>query len=328
LEVPEAPSLLPDLTITNLFLNPRKRLSVTVANIGNSPLPMGFGNLKIFVDGQIKGSYGLDSLSNQSFLQPKEDITFTTSFIIRGRREVKAYVETGHEIGELNEENNHLEKVLEGLPIGPDITIEDLDLTEDFDLYIILSNAGEADLRRGAIFRIRVFVNGLKISEFDHFVSEGLRANFGNRYTIDPPYGVGIGGTAKVKVSISPKFPSDDIYLGNNMIERTFNIFPFRMLPQGKQEFSFTVSSPRLKEDGQIEKIKAEVRWEGEGASLLLSFIGPEPLHSIQPISDRSPQKVELPIHFEEVQSESLWRVSVDNLMEKKVEGHLIIQHP
>jgi hypothetical protein len=99
------------------------------------------------------------------------------------------------------------------------------------------------------------------------------------------------------------------------------------MLPQEKQEFSFTVSPPRLKDDGQTEKIKAEVRWEGEGASLLLTFTGPEPIH-FRPISDRSLQKVEFPIHFGEVESESLWKVSVANLIEKKVEGYLIIQHP
>jgi hypothetical protein len=327
LEVPEAPSLLPVLIITDLFLNPKKSLAVTVANIGNGPLPMGLGNLKIFIDGQFKRSYSLSSLSDQSFLQPKEDITVTTSFIIRGRREVRAYVETAPEIGELNEEKNHIEKILEGLPFGPDITIEDLDLTEDFDLFIILSNAGEVDLRKGATFRIRIVVNGLKISEFDHLISEGLKANFGNRYTLDPPYRVGIGGTAKVKVSVWPRVSSDDTYSGNNALERTFNIFPFRMLPQEKQEFSFTVSPPRLKDDGQTEKIKAEVRWEGEGASLLLTFTGPEPIH-FRPISDRSLQKVEFPIHFGEVESESLWKVSVANLIEKKVEGYLIIQHP
>ena len=44
-EIPEASFVLPDLTITNLFLNPKKRLAVTLANIGNSPLPMGLGNL-------------------------------------------------------------------------------------------------------------------------------------------------------------------------------------------------------------------------------------------------------------------------------------------
>jgi len=328
LEVPEAPLLLPDLTITNLFLNPKKRLSVTLANIGNSPLPMGLGNLKIFMDGKLKGSYRLDSLSDQLFLQPKENVTLTTSLTVRGRREVQAHIETSHEMRGLSKENNYLERVLEGLPIRPEVVIKDLDLTEDLELCIILSNEGEVDLRRGVTFRIRVFVNGLKISEFDHFTSDVLKANFGNRYTIDPPYRVGISGTSKVKVSISSKLPPDDIRLEKNILERTFIIFPLRMTPQEKREFSFSVPCPRLKDDGQSEKVKAEVRWEGGSSSLMLSFKGPEHIESVPTFSGKSPLKVEFPIHSEETRKERLWRISVINLIEKKVEGHLIIQHP
>ncbi len=328
LEAPKAAPLLPDLTITNLFLNPKKRLAVTLANIGTSPLPMGLGNLKIFVDGQLKESYGLNSLTDQPLLQPNENITFTTSLTVRGRREVRAYVETSHEMRELNQENNYLERILEGLPVGPDIVIKDLDLTEDFELCFILSNAGEIDLRKGVTFRIRVFVNGLKISEFDHFTSDVLKANSGNYYTIHPPYRVGISGTAEVKIAISPKLPTDDVCLENNILKKTFIIFPFRIIPQAKQEFSFSVPTPRLKNNGQAEKVKGEVRWEGGGASLMVSFIGPEHIKSVPAFSGKSPLRVEFPIFFEEAQKESLWKVSVTNLVEKKVEGHLIIQHP
>jgi hypothetical protein len=328
IEAPKAPPLLPDLTITNLFLNPKKRLAVTLANIGTSPLPMGVGSLKIFVDGQLKESYGLNSFSDQSFLQPNENITFTTSLTVRGRHEFRALVETSHEMIELNRENNYLERVLEGLPIGPDIVIKDLDLTEDMELSIILSNAGEVDLRKGATFRIRVSVNGLKISEFDHFTSDVLKANFGNDYMIHPPYRVGISGTAKVRIAISPKVPTDDVCLENNILKKTFIIFPFRIIPQAKQEFSFSLPSPRLRDDSQAEKVKAEVRWEGGGGSLMLSFVGPEPIKSVPAFSGKSPLKIEVPLYFEEAQKESLWKVFVTNLIERKVEGQLIIQHP
>lgn len=325
---PEAPPLLPDLTITNLFLNPKNKLAVTIANIGNGPFPMEFGNLKIFLDGQLKESYGLNRLSDRPGLQPNETVTFTTPLTIRGRREVKAYVETPQEIRESNRENNYLEKIVEGYPTGPDIAIRDLDITDDFDLFIILSNAGEVDLRQGVTFRIRVFVNDLEISDFDHFTFDVLKANFGNDYTIYPPHRVGISGTAKVKISISTKLPSDDIFLENKILERTFIIFPFRMIPREKQEFLFFVPSSRFKDDGQSEKLKVELRWEGGGSSLMLSFIGPEDIKSVPTFSGNSPIKVEFPIHFEEAQKEREWKVFVTNLIEKKVEGHLIIQHP
>jgi len=319
---------LPDITITNLFLNPKRGLAVTIANIGNGPLPIGIGNLRILVDGKLKESFSLASLSDQSFLPPKGSITFTTSLTIFGCHEIHAHVDTGHEIRELNKENNHFKKTLEGLPIGPDIVVKDLELTEDLELCIILSNAGEVDLRKGITFRTRIFVNDRKISEFDHFTSEVLRANFGNQYTFAPPYRVGIAGISRVKISISPKRPSDDVRLENNIFERTFIIFPFRIGPQGKQEFSFPISSPGPTGGDQPEKVKAEARWEGGSSSLKLSFEGSGHIQKAPTVIGKSPLKVEFPIHFEEAQKESVWRVSVTNLIEKKVEGHLIIQHP
>jgi archaellum component FlaG (FlaF/FlaG flagellin family) len=327
-EILEVKPLLPDLTITDLFLNPQRKLAVTIANIGDSPLPLGGGNLKIIVDGSLKGSYTLGSLSNQSFLPMKGSITLTTPLTLFGRHEIDAHVDFTHGVEESNAENNSLKKVLDGLPVGPDIVVKDLDLTEDLELMIILSNAGEVDLRKGVTFRIRIFVNDRKISEFDHFISEALKANFGNRYLMDPPYRVGIVGISKVKVSISPKLPSDDIRLENNVLKRTFIIFPFRIGPQGREEFSFSFSAPRPQGEGPTEKVKTEARWGGGSSSLMLSFKKSGTLKGIPTLSGKSPLKVEFPVPSEEVQKENVWSVLITNLIDKKVEGHLIIQHP
>jgi archaellum component FlaG (FlaF/FlaG flagellin family) len=327
-EVSEVKILLPDLTITDLFLNPRKKLAVTIANIGDSPLPLGGGNLKILVDGSLKGSYTLRSLSDQSFLAPKGNITFITPMTLVGRHEIDARIDFPQGVKEFKEENNTFKKFLNGLPIGPDIVVKDIDLTEDLELMIILSNAGEVDLRKGGIFQIRIRVNERKISEFDHFIAEALKANFGNHYLIDPPYRVGITGISKVKVSISPKLASDDIRLENNFLERTFIIFPFKIGPHGREEFSFSYSALRPQGEGQTEKVKTEARWEGGSSSLMLSFKKSGTLKGIPTLSGKSPLKVDFPIPFEEVQKENVWSVLVTNLVDKKVEGHLIIQHP
>jgi hypothetical protein len=324
----EVKPLLPDLIITDLFLNPQRKLTVTIANIGDGPLPLGEGNLKIMVDGSLKGSYTLRSLSDQPFLPMKGSITLTTPVTLVGRHEIDVHVDFSRGVKESNEENNSLRKLLEGLPIGPDIVVKDLDLTEDLELSIILSNAGEVDLRKGVTFRVRIRVNERKISEFDHFISEVLRANFGNRYIIDPPYGIGIAGISRVKVSISPKLSSDDVRLGNNVMERTFIIFPFRIGAQGREEFSFSFSSSRPQGDSETEKIKAEARWEGGASSLMLSFKKPGTGKGIPTLSGKSPLKVEYPIPFEEFQKGGVWSIFVTNLVDKKVEGHLIIQHP
>lgn len=320
--------VLPDLTITDLFLNPQRKLTVTIANIGESPLPLSQGNLKVFVDGSLKGSYTLGSLSDQPALPVKGSITLTTPVTLVGRHEIDAQVDFPHGAKELNEENNRLKKVLEGLPVGPDVVVKDLDLTEDLELMMILCNAGDVDLRRGVTFRIRILVNERKVSEFDHFISEPLKAHSENRYLMEPPSQVGITGISKVKVSISPKLSSDDIRLENNVLERTFIIFPFRIGPQGREEFSFSFSSLKPQGENPAERMKAEARWGGSGFPLMLSFKKSETAKEIPTLSGKSPLRAEFPILLEEIRKGSLWKISVTNLVDKKVEGHLIIQHP
>jgi hypothetical protein len=327
-EVPVEPLLLPDIAITDLFLNSKKRLVIAMDNKGNGSFPLGAGNLRLWVDGQLKGSYPLSSLSDQSFLLPKGSLTFTTPLTISGRHEIRACLDTSPEVRESSRENKDLTRILEGLPVGPDIAVRDLELTEDLELDIVLSNAGEVDLRKGVILRVRIFVNNQKISEFDHFTSEALKAHLGNRYTLSPPYGVGIGGTSQVKVSISTRLPSDDVLLENNVLERTFIVFPFRMEPQEREKFVFFVSPSHSKDGDQVRKVKAEARWDGGGSSLMLWFSGPGHLNNVPALSGRSPLKIEFPIPFEKVQKGSGWTVSIATLGGKRVEGHIIIQHP
>jgi hypothetical protein len=322
------PALLPDLIIADLFINSQRKLVVMITNIGDAPLPLGGGSLKVMVDGSLKGIYTLGSLTHQSLLPVKGSITLTTPLALVGRHEIDARVDFPQEIKESNEENNSQNKILESLPVGPDIVVKDLDLTEDLELMIILSNVGEMDLRKGVTFRIRIHVNEQKISDFDHFISEPMKANSGNFYFIAPPYRVGISGISRVRVSVSPRLSFDDIRLENNILERTFIVFPFRLGPQGKEEFSFSFSSSRPQSEVQTEKMKVEARWEGAGSSLMLSFKKQGSIRGIPTLSGKSPLKVEFPIVFEEAQKESVWNIWVTNVVDKRVEGHLIIQHP
>ncbi len=324
----ETKPLLPDVAITDLFLTSRKELAVTIANSGDSPLPLGEGNLTILVDGSPKASYALRSLSDQTSLPVKGAMTLTTPMILAGRHEIDAQVSFPKEMKESNAENNRLRKTLEGFPVGPDIIVKQLELTEDLELVIILSNVGEVELRKGAIFQVQVFVNGQKMSEFDHFISEALKAHSKNRYTVAPPYQVGLAGVSRVKVSISPELPSDDVHPENNVFERTFIIFPFQIRPQGKEEFSFSFFAPQPRSKAQTEKVTIEARWEWGGSSLKLSFKKSGSLEGTPTLTGKSPLKVEFSIPLEEGQKEDVWNVFVTNLIKKKVEGYLIIQHP
>ncbi len=351
---PPQPVLLPHLTISDISLSETGKIEVMLSNTGKGPAPNGVGSLAIYVDGLLKWKDSLGTFPDQSFLEPGGSTLYTTPIELAGRHEVRAVLDKEEKTVEENklsnvfpkvlgkekleakpivpdptiEENEGQKKTLDGLPVGPDIVVEDLDLTEDLELMIILSNAGEVDLRKGAIFQIQVFVNDQKMSEFDHFISEALKANLKNRYMVAPPYQVVIAGISKVKVSISPELPSDDIRLENNTLERTFILFPFKIRPQGKEEFSFSFSAPRLRSKAQTEKVTIEARCEWGSSSLMLSFKKSGSVDGIYTLTGKSPLKVEFPVLFEEAEKESVWSIFITNLIKKKVEGHLIIRHP
>jgi hypothetical protein len=352
--VPPQPVLLPDLTILDISLSGTGRVEVTISNVGKGFARYGVGSLLVYVDGQMKWRNSLAALPDQTFLTPGGRVLYTTPVQLVGRHEIRAVVVNEKKLVEENEANNVFvkvlgkekievkpvvpapiigekktpKKVLDGLPAGPDIVVKDLDLSEDLELMIILSNAGQVDLRKDVIFQIQIFVNDQKISEFDHFIREVLKANSGNRYIIDPPFYVGITGISKVKVAISPELSSDDIRLKNNVLERTFVIFPFRIGPQRREEFSFPLLPARPRVGGQTEKVKIEARWEESSSSLMLSFKKSRGIKGVPTLSGKSPLKLEFPIAPEEIEKENDWSICITNHAEKKVEGHLIIQHP
>jgi hypothetical protein len=328
---PEEPSELlsyPDLTISRLDLSPDRKLVIHIVNIGDEPSPLREATVRIYVDGIVKGSYSLGSLRERSHLSPKEEMLITTSVAIIGRHEVYAYIEPDPESKEKNLHNNGLRKRLESLPIGPDLLVKAFDLSEDFDLTIFLSNAGELELPKETTLRIRIYMNGQKVSEFDHFISEPLKPDLEGRYVIDPPYRVKVSANSRVKVVISPRQRKDDVRPENNSLEKHFSIFPFKIEPQTSQEFSLDLSHPDLKESRRGEIMKAEVRWDGGGAPLKLSLKGGANLRRISPINGKSPLKLEVPIEEGPNRKGKVWRFSIANMMEKKAEGHLIVQSP
>jgi hypothetical protein len=245
-----------------------------------------------------------------------------------GRHEIYAFLDIGPGANERDPENKALRKVLESLPVGPDLVVKDLELREDFELLIVLSNAGDGELRKGTTLRIRIYLNDQKVSDFDHLITESLKPHLGNGYVVDPPYRVTVSGNTKVKVLISAKQAADDLRRENNTIERRFVIFPFRIDPQSSQVFPFFPPPLRSKEHSQPGKVKAEVRWDGGGFPLRVSLRRGGGFRGRAPVSGKSPLKVEIPIETERDQKDKAWRISIANLMEKRAEGFLIIQSP
>ena len=224
--------------------------------------------------------------------------------------------------------NSPQEKIPKDLSTGYDILVRELGLTEDLELYVVVSNSGEVDLPKGSTLRVRIFVNDRKFSDFEHLTARGLKGKTGNRYTVHPPYPVAIGGVTLVKASVWPTLPSRDIDHRNNTLVRNFIIYPFRIEPRAKQEFPFSIFSTRVKNGDPKEKVSAEARWDGDGFPLKLSFKGSGRNKGDITISGKSPLKMEVPIFFEETDKRDACLICVTNPLKQKVVGHVIIQHP
>lgn len=322
------PLSLPDIIISDLLVKKKRSLVATLTNIGTAPFPMGEGNLNLFVDNRLEKCYALKTLSDRRWLNPMESLTLSIPFSVIGRHEVEARIETSSELKELDKENNQLKKVLEGPPAGPDILIKDFFLTEDLDLNILLSNAGEIDLRKGVTFRIRIYLNDRKVSDFEHYFSGELKAHSKNLYVLSPPYRINLKGSSRLRVSLTPRLRSDDIFLENNTLERRMIVFPFQLGGQGREQFSFLLSPLSPKGEDSFEKIKMELRWEGAAGPLKLSLRESGEERELLNLSGKSPLKVEWPLQSVERWGESHWMISLTNPFENRVEGHLIVQHP
>ncbi len=318
----------PDVVLTDLFLNAKRRLVVHLSNNGDAPFLLKRGSLKIFVDKALEGSYTVGELCKRRSLSPKEGASFETPTTIKGRHEVDAHLDISPDADDGGRGSKSLTKILEGVPIGPDIMVKDLVLTEDLELSIILSNVGETELRRGTTLKVRVIMNDRKVSEFDHLIDEPLRPNSGSRYIIEPPYRISVGGNARVRVTVWPKHAEDDIRPGNNALERDFMIFSFRIDPQTSQEFAFFPSSLWDKDSSRSRNIKTELRWDGGGAPLRLSLKREGNLNKPAQVSGKSPLEMEVAAEEEKGSMGRAWRFLVTNLMEKTAEGHLIVQSP
>lgn len=318
---------LPDLTLKEIFLKQKRRLFATLTNTGDAPFPMEYGELSLYLDGRLERRYALKSLTDHLHLHPNESLTLPIPFSLYGRKEVEVRLETSAEQRESNPENNVLKKILEGAQKGPDIVVQDLDLTEDLELVIYLANLGETDLRKGGTLRVRIYLDERKISDFEHFLADELKAQSKTPYVLRPPYRISIRGIARVKVSISPKSRMEDVRTENNVLERRFIIFPFQIGGREREQFSFFIPRSSSKEE-EPARIKMEVRWEGAATPLKFSLEHLEDGGGHFDLSGRSPVKVEWPLPPGPVQRESRWRASLTNLDERRVEGHLIIQHP
>lgn len=126
------------------------------------------------------------------------------SFLVIGQHEVEARIQTPSEIKELDRESNQFKKILKGLRTGPDILINDFSLTEELDL-------------------------------------KKLKAHSKNLYVLLPPYRINLKGSFGLKVSLTSKLRSDDIFLENTYWKTNYPLEGLRLKTGQKDTSSFNI---------------------------------------------------------------------------------------
>jgi len=115
-------------------------------------------------------------------------------------------------------------------------------------------------------------VNDRKISDFEHLTAKDLKVKSGNRLYRPSPYPIASEGISLVKDVIWPTPPLQDAEPQNNTLVRNVIVYPLKIEPRARQEFSFSIFSPRLKNSDSKEKVRAEARWDGDRFPLKTFF--------------------------------------------------------
>lgn len=151
LNVYSAPTT-PDLTVLDIY-DDNGKLSVKIGNIGSGTAPSGVGHLYIWIDDQLKWTYSLSTLYDQSFLAPGGMMVGQPQ-VLSGQHKIKAVIDPNGTIAESNENNNTLEKTL---TFGTSTATA---TTTVASIKVISPNSGE-QLQKGQEIQIKFEYNGI-----------------------------------------------------------------------------------------------------------------------------------------------------------------------
>ncbi|HSW64285.1 MAG TPA: CARDB domain-containing protein [Dissulfurispiraceae bacterium] len=112
--VGQTPAELPDLTVTDIFTDTRKRVAIRVANHGGR-LPEGAWTgepnvqLRLLMNGRSWAYVPLNSIDPQRVLRQKgSSVVYTTDLVVRNQVEITAIIDEMGRLQESNENNNTL----------------------------------------------------------------------------------------------------------------------------------------------------------------------------------------------------------------------------
>jgi hypothetical protein len=109
---------LPDLMITKIeCIPPQSRLSFTVTNRSNAPLPKDWrGVARVYLPGRMEQIVDLGRPTSGSLAPAGGSATYRLAYRIKGKISVKVVVDSTNSIKESNEENNEKVQNLEPCP--------------------------------------------------------------------------------------------------------------------------------------------------------------------------------------------------------------------
>ncbi|OGJ49537.1 hypothetical protein A2335_01410 [Candidatus Peregrinibacteria bacterium RIFOXYB2_FULL_32_7] len=157
----------PDLTIKNIYLNSKNRVSFTAANIGNADINKSNDvAIRYYVDSTLIGSYRVQYLSDTNFLIAGKETSIETNYtLLEGEHTVKVCVDAEYIINnESNENNNCDEKILGEAVVEedkPDLIISDVSLNSSGYLTFTMKNQGNAEVVSGTNGLTTYYIDGV-----------------------------------------------------------------------------------------------------------------------------------------------------------------------
>lgn len=159
-------SSLTDLTGTDIGVNDDGYVYFTVSNIGTTDLSSNrMWITKLYIDGKLKRAYPWRTYSKGA-LAAGQSATITTKYILPGgEHDVRIYVDANNRVYESNENNNSLEKTLNGIDENySDLVIGNISADSAGKLSVEMKNTGTENITLSSDGKTVVYVNGAKYS--------------------------------------------------------------------------------------------------------------------------------------------------------------------
>jgi len=220
----ELPEVLPDFKVRNISLTPDHLVRVTLYNSLGHPSAGTRGKLEIYVDNELR-----ETLTVDRWPRPGATARVDSTVGIKGRRTVRAAVNTNRAVREARYDNNTLEKQLVAGAFVPDLVVKELRChgyiydpggaqlkVERVSLRARVENVGRADAGRG--FTVDLFIDGRYSGT--HPAASGVKTGSYTELSLD----VLQDGRKEYRLTVDPADDVDEEREDNNSRTETVTV--------------------------------------------------------------------------------------------------------